>query len=66
MNHALLNLFALIIIFGLVMWLINAFIPMAGAIKSLLNILVVVVIVIWILEFFHLIPVIIPIPTIFK
>ncbi|WP_423949687.1 Thivi_2564 family membrane protein [Candidatus Binatus sp.] len=37
------------------MWLINTYIPMAGAIKSLLNIVVFVVILIWILQTFGLI-----------
>jgi len=37
------------------MWLINTYIPMAGAIKSLLNIVVFVVVLIWILQIFGLI-----------
>jgi hypothetical protein len=37
------------------MWLINTYIPMAGAIKSLLNIVVFVVVLIWILQTFGLI-----------
>jgi hypothetical protein len=37
------------------MWLINTYIPMAGAIKSLLNIVVFVVLLIWILQVFGLI-----------
>lgn len=60
MNHELLNLFAIIVVFGVVMWLINAYIPMLGSIKSLLNILVVIVLVLYILEFFKVIPVILP------
>ena len=64
--NGLLNLFAVIIVIGLVLWLINAFIPMAGAIKSLLNILAIVVVVIYILQFFSIIPVIIPMINIFR
>ena len=60
MNHELLNLFAIIVVFGVVMWLINAYIPMLGAIKSLLNILVVIILVLYILEFFKVIPVVLP------
>ena len=60
MNHELLNLFAIIVVFGVVMWLVNAYIPMPGAIKSLLNVLVVIVLVLYILEFFKIIPVILP------
>lgn len=37
------------------MWLINTYIPMAGAIKSLLNVVVFVVVVIWLLQNFGLI-----------
>jgi hypothetical protein len=62
----LLNLFALIIVFGIVMWLINVLIPMAGAIKSLLNLLVLIVLVIYILQFFHLIPIILPAIRLFR
>jgi len=60
MNHELLNLFAIIVVFGVVMWLINTYIPMPGSIKSLLNILVVIVLVLYILEFFKVIPVVLP------
>lgn len=60
MNHELLNLFAIIVVFGVVMWLVNAYIPMPGAIKSLLNVLVVIVLVLYILQFFNLIPVFLP------
>ena len=60
MNHELLNLFAVIVVFGVVMWLVNAYIPMPSAIKSLLNVLVVIVLVVYILQFFQVIPVILP------
>ncbi|MGL5742551.1 MAG: Thivi_2564 family membrane protein [Legionella sp.] len=48
----LLNLLAVIIVFGVVLWLINTFIPMPPAIKSLLNVLVLIILVIYILQFF--------------
>jgi hypothetical protein len=34
------------------MWLINSFIPMAGAIKAILNLVVFVVVLIWLLRAF--------------
>ncbi|MGD0672974.1 MAG: Thivi_2564 family membrane protein [Candidatus Binatus sp.] len=37
------------------MWLINTYIPMAASIKSLLNIIVFVVLLIWVLQTFGLI-----------
>jgi hypothetical protein len=35
---------------GLILWLINTYIPMAGAIKSLLNVVVFVAALIWVLQ----------------
>lgn len=51
----LVNIIVVLVIVGLVMWLINTYIPMAGAIKSLLNIVVFVVVLIWLLQAFGLI-----------
>ena len=62
----LLNLIVLIVVFGVVLWLINAFIPMPSAIKSLLNILVLIVLIIYILQFFGLIKTILPMIRILK
>jgi hypothetical protein len=33
-----------------VLWLINSFIPMASSIKSILNVVVVVAVVVWVLK----------------
>ncbi len=62
----LLNLLALIIVFGVALWLINAFIPMPPTIKSLLNVLVLIILVIYILQFFGLIKTILPVIKILK
>jgi len=51
----LVQIVILLVLIGLVMWLINTYIPMAGAIKSLLNIVVFVVVLIWLLQTFGLI-----------
>jgi hypothetical protein len=51
----LVNIVVILVVVGLVMWLINTYIPMAGAIKSLLNIVVFVVVLIWVLQTFGLI-----------
>jgi hypothetical protein len=51
----LLNIVVVLVVVGLVLWLINTYIPMAGAIKSLLNIVVFVVVLIWVLQVFGLI-----------
>jgi hypothetical protein len=51
----LLNIVVVLVVVGLVLWLINTYIPMAGSIKSLLNIVVFVVVLIWVLQVFGLI-----------
>jgi len=51
----LVNIAVILVVVGLVMWLINTYIPMAGAIKSLLNVVVFVVLLIWLLQTFGLI-----------
>jgi hypothetical protein len=44
-----------LVVIGLVMWLINTYIPMAGGIKSLLNVVVFIVVAVWLLQGFGLI-----------
>lgn len=56
----LINLLALIVVFGLITWVVNAFIPMPSAIKSLFNLLVLIVLIIYVLQFFGLIKTILP------
>jgi hypothetical protein len=51
----LVGIVLVLIIAGLVLWLINTYIPMASAIKSLLNIVVFIVLLIWVLQAFGLI-----------
>lgn len=62
----LINLIVLIIICGVVLWGINSFIPMAPLIKGLLNFVVLIVLIIYVLQFFGLIHPILPYPNIFK
>lgn len=62
----LLNLIAIIVVFGVLMWLINAFIPMPGAIKSLLNIVVLIVLIVYVLQFFGVIKPILPMLNLFR
>lgn len=52
---SLINIVVILVIVGLVMWLINTYIPMAAAIKSLLNIVVFVVMLVWVLQVFGVI-----------
>jgi hypothetical protein len=51
----LLNVVVTLIIVGVVLWLINTYIPMQGAIKSILNAVVVIAVIIWLLYGFGII-----------
>ena len=62
----IINLFILIILAGIVLGLINAYIPMAPIIKSLLNILVFILVLIYVLQFFGVIKIILPYPPMFN
>lgn len=61
----LINLIVLILFTLIILWGINAFIPMASLIKSLLNFLVFVVIVIYVLQFFGFIKMVLPFPNLY-
>jgi hypothetical protein len=50
----LLNVVIVLIVVGVLLWLINRFIPMQGTIKSILNAVVVIVVVLWLLNVFGL------------
>lgn len=43
-----------LIVIGILLGLVNAFIPMAGSIKSILNAVVVIFVVVWLLNVFGL------------
>lgn len=43
-----------LVVVGVVLWLINTYIPMASAIKSILNAVVVIAVCIWLLKVFGL------------
>lgn len=47
---SLVTLIVVLVVVGVLMWLINAYIPMEPRIKQLLNIAVVVILVLWILS----------------
>jgi hypothetical protein len=46
----LIQLVGVLIVVGVLLWLVNSFIPMARSIKSLLNAVVVIATVVWILN----------------
>jgi hypothetical protein len=50
----LVNILVTLIVVGVLLWLVNSFIPMAGSIKSILNAVVVIFVVLWLLNVFGL------------
>ena len=46
----LLNIVIALIIVGMGLWLINRYIPMAGSIKTILNVVVVIAVCVWVLQ----------------
>jgi hypothetical protein len=50
----LINIVVALIVVGIALWLVNTYIPMASSIKSILNVVVVVAVVVWVLRAFGL------------
>jgi hypothetical protein len=50
----LIQVIEVLIVVGIVLWLINRFIPMQRTIKSILNAVVVIAVVLWLLNLFGL------------
>jgi len=45
----LLTVVLTLIVVGVLLWLVNTYIPMAGSIKSILNVVVVIAVILWLL-----------------
>jgi hypothetical protein len=50
----LIQILLALIVVGVLLWLVNRFIPMQGTIKSILNGVVVIAVVLWLLNIFGL------------
>jgi hypothetical protein len=50
----LVQVLLVLIVVGVLLWLVNNYIPMAGSIKSILNAVVVIATVLWLLNIFGL------------
>ncbi len=48
----LVNVLITLIIVGVLLWLVNSYLPMDGKIKSILNIVVVIAVILWLLRSF--------------
>ena len=51
---SLINLILVLIVVGVILWLINNYLPMDAKIKSILNAVVVIAVVLWLLKAFGL------------
>ena len=51
----LITIIIVLVIIGVLLWLINTYIPMAGSIKTILNVVVVICVILWLLSAFGLI-----------
>ncbi|MFN4039057.1 MAG: Thivi_2564 family membrane protein [Erythrobacter sp.] len=48
----IINLVVVLAVVGVLLWLINTYLPMDGKIKSILNVVVVIAVVLWLLQAF--------------
>lgn len=51
---SLITIIIALLVVGILLWLVNTYIPMDGKIKKILNIVTVVVVIIWLLNVFGL------------
>lgn len=51
----LIHLVITLIVVGVILWLINSYIPMQTTIKKILNVVVVIVVILWLLSAFGII-----------
>ena len=51
----LVNVIIILVVVGVILWLINSYIPMQSTIKSILNVVVIIAVIIWLLSVFGVI-----------
>ena len=51
----LINIIIILVIVGVALWAINNYIPMAAPIKTILNVVVVIIVCLWLLQVFGII-----------
>jgi hypothetical protein len=49
---SLINLVLILIVIGVLLWLVNNYIPMDGKIKQIINVVVVIAVVVWLIQIF--------------
>jgi len=53
---SLVHLVVILIVVGVLLWLVNAYIPMQTTIKRIVNAVVIIAVVLWLLSVFGLLP----------
>lgn len=51
----LINVLITLVIIGVILWAVNSFIPMDRKIKSILNVVAVIAVLVWLLEEFNVV-----------
>ena len=46
----LIQLIIVLVIVGVILWLVNSYIPMDASIKNILNVVVIIVVILWLLR----------------
>jgi hypothetical protein len=52
----LIQLIVLLVLIGVILWLVNTYIPMDAKIKQILNVAVVIIVILWLLAAIGLLP----------
>jgi hypothetical protein len=51
----LIQLVVVLVVVGVILWLVNSYIPMQGTIKKILNVVVIIAVILWLLSVFGVI-----------
>ena len=52
---SIISLLITLVVVGVILWLVNTYIPMDGKIKSILNVVVIIAVIIWLLRAFAIV-----------
>jgi len=55
---SILTVFIVLIVVGVILWLVNSYIPMDAKIKNILNIVAIIILIIWLLKVFGVLAII--------
>lgn len=49
---SILTIIVLLVVVGVILWLVNSYIPMQPVIKKILNVVIVIIVIVWLLNVF--------------